>query len=104
MSWKALRDQFDRYAVWSINTYRAGGLALPVMAIMLLLLFLPTAWGMALPTAIVISVPMAIFAAVMIYGLKLEKRVKRRHKTKATRTAGRSASYKLHNHRQERHR
>lgn len=89
MSLKTLRVQFDRYAVWSINTYRAGGLALPMMALMLLLLFLPTAWDMELPTVIVIGVPMAIFAAVMIYGLKIEKRVKRRHRAKATRTSGR---------------
>ncbi|MFN6935163.1 MAG: hypothetical protein ACK4NZ_08430 [Tsuneonella sp.] len=85
MSLKTLKDQFDRYAVWSINTYRAGGLALPMMALILLLLFLPTAWGKELPTAIVLGLPLAIVAAVMIYGLKIEKRVKRRHKAEATR-------------------
>lgn len=79
----------DLYAVCSINTYRAGGLALPMIALMLLLLFVSTAWDKVLPTAIVIGVPMAIFAVVMIYGLKIEKRVKRRHRAKATRTSGR---------------
>ena len=80
----AFRDRFDRYAVWSINTYRAGGLVLPVLALMLLLLFVPTAWGMELPTVIVIGLPMAIFAAIMVYGLKVERRVKRRRKSKVS--------------------
>jgi hypothetical protein len=40
--------------------------------------------GLKLPTVVVIGAPMAIFAAVMLHGLKVEKRVKRRRKSKTT--------------------
>lgn len=79
---KNLREWFDRYAVWSISTYRAAGLTLPVIALMLLLLFLPTVWGSELPTVVVIGAPMVIFAVVMMHGLTVEKRRKRPRKSK----------------------
>lgn len=83
MNSSKLRAWFDRYAVWSINTYRAGGLALPVIALMLLLLFLPAIWGRELPALVVIGAPMAIFAAVMLHGLRVENRAKRRRNSNA---------------------
>ncbi|HEY0925685.1 hypothetical protein [Brevundimonas sp.] len=84
MSPTKLKEWFDRYALWSISTYRAGGLALPVIGLMLLLLFLPKVWGFELPTVVVIGAPMAIFAAVMLRGLEVERRGKRRRRPKTT--------------------
>jgi uncharacterized membrane protein len=79
-----IRNWFDRYAVWSINTYQASGLALHVIGLMLVLLFLPTVWSRELPIMVVIGAPMAIFAAVMLHGLKVEKHAKRRRRPKTS--------------------
>lgn len=77
-----LRGTFDRYVVWSIGTYRAAGITLPAIALTMILLFLPKVWGAELPTPVVIGVPMTLFAAALFYGMKIEKRVRRRTRRK----------------------
>jgi len=68
----------DRFALQSWNGYKGGGATVTAAVLMLALAFAPRSFGYTLPLPIVVGLPAAAFAAVMLHGYRVQKRLKGR--------------------------